>query len=330
MTARKMFGRRGHVMLGAVALTAILAIPQATAQPYPNRPIKIVQPSTPGSPTDVLARLTAQHLAVALKQSVIVDDRPGGGGTIGTKAVVTAPADGYTLLFTEGGKHLMTSALYKNPGYDAVKDLTPVAVVGGGSFVMVVAPAVPAKTVREFADHAKANPGKIQFGFGQGTIPHMLGESFKAISGADIASIPYKGGSQAVTDMLGGHIHLNFGTTATLLPLIQQGRLRALAVTGATRSPDLPDVPTMAEAGYPDLAITFWMGLWAPPGTPAEIVETLNAGVNRSLTSPEMVAAMAKAGFDVRGGAAADFAAQIVRESPTWIALAKTAGIKAD
>jgi len=257
--------RRAFVALAAAALTAAAAAAQDNPSHYPNRPIRMIVPTTAGSPTDVMARLVAQNLSETIGQPMLVENRPGGGGIIGTKGVIAADPDGYTLLFTEGAKHLMTPALYDNVGFDPVKDLTPVATAGAGIFVLVVAPDVPAKSVQELVAYARANPGKINFGFGQGTLPHILGASLKASTGVDIASIPYKGGSQAVADMLGGHIQMNFGTTATLLPLIRQGKLRALAVTGEARDRDLPDVPTMAESGFPALTLHYWMAVWDRP-----------------------------------------------------------------
>ncbi len=313
----------------AFAAAAIFAT-GAAAQTYPSRPIKMIVPTTAGSPTDVMARLVAQGMGPSLGQQVLVEPRPGGGGIIGTRAVITAEPDGYTLLFTEGGKHLMTSALYDNVGYDPVADLTPVATAGAGTFVLVVAPDVPAKSVQDLVAHARANPGKVNFGFGQGTIPHMLGETLKVLAKVDIASIPYKGGAQAVADMLGGHIQMNFGTTATLLALIRQGKLRALAVTGDTRNPDLPDVPTMAESGFPQLTIRFWMGIWGPPRMPAAIVEKLNGSVAEALKVPEIAAGMKRAGFEPMTTPAAAVAAFVTAESPKWLAVAKTSGVKGD
>jgi tripartite-type tricarboxylate transporter receptor subunit TctC len=323
--------RRGvSIALSAIAGLCLGATGPATAQPYPHKTIKMIMPSTAGSPTDVMARLLARHLSLALRQPVIVDDRPGGGGIIGAKAVMSAEPDGYTLLFTEGAKHLMTPEMNKNPGYDPVRDFVPVANAAGGAFVLVVAPNVPAQSARELAEYAKANPGKVNFGFGMGTIPQVLGESFRRMTRTDIASIPYKGGAQAVTDMLAGQIQMNFGTTATLLPLIRQGKLRALAVTSPTRSPDLPDVPTMTESGFPELALGFWMGVWAPAATLAAIVDKLNAAVNESLKSPEMKAALARIGFEPRGGSPQDFAAFIAAEAPRWAAIVKSSGAKMD
>jgi tripartite-type tricarboxylate transporter receptor subunit TctC len=317
-------------LTGLALAAAALFAASATAQTYPSRPIKMIVPTTAGSPTDVMARLVAQGMAPSLGQQVLVEPRPGGGGTIGTRAVIAAEPDGYTLLFTEGGKHLMTPALYDSIGYDPVTDLTPVATAGAGSFVLVVAPALAAKSVDDLVTYARTNPGKVNFGFGQGTIPHMLGETLKVVAKVDIASIPYKGGAQAVADLLGGHIQMNFGTTATLLSLIQQGKLRALAVTGDTRHPDLPDVPTMAESGFPQLTVRFWMGAWAPPRTPAAIVEKLNASVADALQLPEVAAGMKRAGFEPMTMSASAVGPFVAAESPKWLEVAKTSGVKGD
>jgi tripartite-type tricarboxylate transporter receptor subunit TctC len=290
----------------------------------------MIVPSTPGSPTDVMARLVAQSLSPSIGQPVLVEPRPGGGGIIGTKAVIHADPDGYTLLFTEGAKHLMTPALYDNVGFDPVSDVTPVATVGGGAFLLVVAPNLPVRTVQELVDHARGNPGKINFGFGQGTLPHMLGETLKHTAKVDISSIPYKGGAQAVADMLGGHIQMNFGTTATLLALIKQGKLKPLAVTNPTRLPELPDTPTMAESGFPHLTLRYWMAVWAPPRTPADIVGKLNGEITTALKSPELAAAMARAGFEPMPLDAKGMPGFIASESPKWLAVAKTSGVKGD
>jgi tripartite-type tricarboxylate transporter receptor subunit TctC len=317
-------------LLATLALTVVFGAAQATAQTYPNRPIHVIVPSTPGSPTDVMARLVAQSLGTTIGQSVFVEPRPGGGGIIGTKTVIAAEPDGYTLLFTEGAKHLMTPALYDSVGFDPATDITPVATAGGGSFVLVVSPDLPAKSVQELADHARTHPGKINFGFGQGTLPHMLGETLKHTARIDITSVPYKGGAQAVADMLGGHIQMNFGTTATLLSLIKQGKLRALAVTSDTRLAEIPDVPTMAESGFPNLTLRYWMALWAPPHTPTAIVDKLNADVIAGLKSPELEANMAKAGFEPMPMDVKTLDAFVASESPKWLAVAKTSGVRGD
>jgi tripartite-type tricarboxylate transporter receptor subunit TctC len=318
----------------ACALIAVvfglIEAPHAVAQSYPNKPIRMIVPSTPGSPTDVMARLVAQSLSTTIGQPVLVEPRPGGGGIIGTKAVINADPDGYTLLFTEGAKHLMTPALYNNVGFDPVTDVTPVATAGGGSFLLVVAPSLPVKTVKDLVEYARANPGKINFGFGQGTLPHMLGETLKHTAKVDISSIPYKGGAQAVADMLGGHIQMNFGTTATLLNLIRQGKLTPVAVTNDKRLPELPDTPTMAESGFPNLTLRYWMAVWAPPRTPAAIVEKLNSEVVAGLKSPELAAGMARAGFEPMPLDAKSMPGFVASESPKWLAVAKTSGVKGD
>ena len=244
--------------------------------------------------------------------------------------MIAAEPDGYTLLFTEGAKHLMTPALYDSVGFDPVTDITPVAMAGGGAFVLVVSPDLPVKSVQELADYARAHPGQINFGFGQGTLPHMLGETLKRTAKIDITSVPYKGGAQAVADMLGGHIQMNFGTTATLLALIKQGKLRALAVTKDTRLAEIPDVATMAESGFPNLTLRYWNALWAPPHTPTSIVEKLNTEVITVLKSPEFTANMAKAGFEPMPMDVKTVTSFIASESPKALVVAKTSGVKGD
>ena len=238
-------------MPGRRTLAATLAIAcyatAAVAQTYPSKPIKAIVPYTPGSPVDVLARVVTQQVSARLGQSIVIDNRPGAGTTIGTKLAASADPDGYTLLIG-ATSFILSFSLYQNLEYDPVKSFAPVAMLAYSPQVLVIAPSVPAATVQEFIAYAKANPGRLNFGFGLGTLPQILGESFKAVTGTDIASIPYKGGAQAITDMLGGRIQMNFGTTATLLPLIRQGKVRALAVTTQTRSKDLPDVRPWSKA----------------------------------------------------------------------------------
>src|SRR6476661_318167 len=279
---------RRTLMLALLALGA--AVP-ARASDYPTRPIKMIAPFTPGSPVDVVARLLAQHLSIQLKQSVVVENRPGAGTTIGMKAAALAEPDGYTLLF-QSSSLVVAPAMYKNLDYDPLKSFAPVANVAWGSWVTVVPPALPVRNPQELIAHAKAHPNTLNFGFGQGTAPQLVGEWFNKTNGLQIASVPYKGGMQAITDMLGGTIQLNIGTTSTLLPLIREGKIRAIAQWGKSRETDLPDVPTMIESGFPGLSLGFWVGLWAPTGTPAPIVDELNRATNAALGSPEMHAAM--------------------------------------
>jgi tripartite-type tricarboxylate transporter receptor subunit TctC len=318
-------------MPGRHALVAVMLAICATAadaQSYPVKPIKLIVPYTPGSPVDVLARVVTQQVAARLGQGIVIDNRPGAGTTLGTKIAASAEPDGYTLLIG-ATSFILSFSLYQNLDYDA-RSFVPVAMLAHSPQVLVIAPSVPAATVAEFVAFAKANPGKLNFGFGLGTLPQILGESFKVVTGTEIASIPYKGGAQAVTDMLGGRIEMIFGTTATLLPLIQQGKVRALAVTTQKRSKDLPGVPTMIESGLPQLALIFSAGLLAPAGTPGEIVARLNAEINEAMRAPELEASMAKLGFEPQIWSPQEYAAFLAEEARRWPPIVKAAGVKAE
>ncbi len=318
---------RGIASAVVLTIATAVSIDVAPAQTYPSRLIKIIVPVTPGSPTDVKARLLAPLLQANLGQTVIVENRPGAGGTIGIKAVATAEPDGHTLLL-HTASFATAAVAYPNLGYDPIKDFAPVSTLGSSHWFVVIPPSLPVKTLAEFVAHSKANPGKLNFGFGLASTPHVLGEAFKVMSGADFASIPYRGGALAIGDMLGGRIHLNFGTPATLLPLIRDGRIRAIAVTNATRNSDQPDVPTVAEAGFPGLTATFWTGVMAPGGTPVAVVAKLNAAIHASVKTPEMQAGMAKTGFDTLIGTPQEFAATIASDIEKWGALIKMSGVK--
>jgi tripartite-type tricarboxylate transporter receptor subunit TctC len=277
----------------------------------------------------VAARLLAQHLGANLGQNVIVDNRPGAGTTTGMKAAAMAEPDGYTLLF-QSSSLVVAPAMYKNLDYDPLKAFIPVANVASSHWVTVVPPSLPVRTAPEFIAYAKANPGKLNFGFGQGTAPQLVGEWLKVTNKLEIGSVPYRGGMQAVTDMLGGTIHLNIGTASTLVPLIQEGKLRAISVWGPARFPELPDVPTMMESGFPGLSLYFWSGLWVPAGTPAAIVSRLNAETNAALRSPEMKVSMDKVGIEATIGSPQDFAAFIADEAPKWARIVEASGVKVD
>jgi tripartite-type tricarboxylate transporter receptor subunit TctC len=309
----------------AVGLAAATAQPGA-AQSYPDRPIKLILPFTAGSPNDVIARLVAPALSEQLGQTVVIDNRPGGGTTIGTKAVMGADPDGYTLLFSNTPTLLIVPVASKAAHYDPLKDIVPVATICSGSNVIVIAPSVPAKTVQEFVAYAKANPGKLNFGFGQGTQPQLIGEMFKMATGTKIADIPYKGGARAIPDLLGGRIQMNIGTLSTLRPLHLAGKVRAIAVTSTTRSPLLPDVPTMAESGYPDVTSLTYYGIFGPVGLPAEIVDKLNAAMNAALHSPELRAGLAKLDFAPHPATPKDFAALVASETKKWVPIVKATG----
>src|SRR5262245_15555721 len=288
------------------------------AQSFPNKPIKVILPYTAGSPNDVIARLIGPVLSARLGQPVVIDSRPGGGTTIGLKAVMSADADGYTLLFTNTPTHVIAHLVAKGFTYDPIKDFVPIVAVGSTSLVLVVPASFPASNLQEFIAYAKANPGQLNFGFGQGTLPHLVGEAFKLATGADIASIPYRGGAQAITDMLGGRIHMNFGAGATLVPLIREGKIKALAVTSAKRGDELAEVPTMAESGLPELTTVTYYGFLGPAGTPAEVITRINREINEALKSAELRASMVKVGFEPVGGPPSDFAALIAEQLTRW------------
>jgi tripartite-type tricarboxylate transporter receptor subunit TctC len=314
------------IALPVLAIAGLVAADESRATPYPTKPIKIIVPLAPGSPIDAMARLAAPALSTQLGQPVIVENRPGGGGTIGTREVARAAPDGYTLLFV-GVNHVFAPAMSKDVGYDPIKDFAPVSTIGAVSWILVVTPAVPAKSVKELVAYAKPNPGKLNWGFGQATGPHLFGELFNATTNIKVTKVPYKGGAQAIPDMLGGRIDMNFGVTANLLPLIKAGKLRALAVTGETRDPELLDVPTMSESGLPSLTRTAWSGLLAPAGTLPSIVNRLNVALNAGMLTPEMKASMTKLGFHPKIGSPEDFATLIADEIGAWGKAAKLAGI---
>jgi tripartite-type tricarboxylate transporter receptor subunit TctC len=309
----------------ALALAVALA---DAAGAQADRTIKVIAPFTPGSPNDVVARLIAPHLASQLGQPVVIDNRPGGGTSIGVKAVMSAEPDGTTLLMSNSPTHFIAPLVNKTFTYDAVKDFAAIGTIASGGLMLVIAPEVPAKTVQEFIAYARANPGKLNFGFGQGTLPQLVGEMFKHATGTQIANIPYRGGVQAVTDMLGGRVQMNVGTISTLAPLVREGKLRALAVTSATRNPELPDVPTMAESGLPEVASVSYYGLFGPAGMPADAVRRINGAINESLKSPELRAAITRVGFEPHGMTPEQFAALLASELKAWTPIVQKTGFQ--
>jgi tripartite-type tricarboxylate transporter receptor subunit TctC len=300
----------------------------AFAQFYPDRLIKIIVPYPPGGPSDVMARLIAQRLAAIFSQHVIVENRPGAGGTIGAKAAASAEPDGYTLLLANLGALVITPILYKAADYDPLKTFAPIALGAVGSFVLVVNPAVPVKTIREFVAYAKANPGKLNHGAALGTSPHLLGELFRIKTGTNIVYIPYKGTAPAIADLIGGQVQMTFEAKSALYPLIQEGKIKPLAVTSAARWPELPEVPTMAESGFDDFIFTFWQGLVAPAKTPAAVVDRLNAAVNEAIRSPEMSASLATLGMEGVSGSPHEFSTAIANDAQRWAEIVRLSGAK--
>jgi tripartite-type tricarboxylate transporter receptor subunit TctC len=322
----------GDAMIRLAMLAASLALGlsgPAVAQTFPDKPIKLITPFPPGGPVDVMARFVAQQLSTRVGQ-VIVDNRPGAGGTIGAKFAASATPDGYTLLLGSSTTLAAANALYKNPGYDPIKSFEPIVLISSVPFALAVSPSLPVKTVAELVAYAKAHPGKLNYGAPTGALPHLTAEMFKMFAGIDIVHIPYKGAANAITDMLSGQIDLAFEPTSVLIPHIEDGKVRGLATTGKTRSAQLPDLPTMIESGYPDFVSVSWSGLVAPAGTPAAIVGKLNAALNDSLNAADIKATLAKLGADPRGGSPQDFAALIAEETPRWAAVVKAAGVRID
>jgi tripartite-type tricarboxylate transporter receptor subunit TctC len=319
---------RRRLLTGTIAtsLGATVLSNPARAQAFPSKPIKVILPYTAGSPNDVIARLIGPVLSGRLGQPVVVENRPGGGTAIGLKAVMGSEADGHTLLFTNTPTHVFAQVVSKAFTYDPVKDFTPIVTVGSTSLVLVVPASLPVKDLREFIAYAKANPGKLNVGFGQGTLPHLVSEAFKISTATDIASIPYRGGAQAITDMLGGRIHMNLGAGATLVPLIREGKIKALAVTSPQRGTELPEVPTMAESGHPELTTVTYYGFFGPAGTPADVVARVHPEIKEALKSAELRAGMMKVGFEPTGGSAQDFAAIIAEQLKRFAPLATSTG----
>jgi tripartite-type tricarboxylate transporter receptor subunit TctC len=328
-----MIGRRALLASGIVfgmALASAGFATQAPAQSYPDKPIKMIVPFPPGGPIDTMARLTGQDLSTRLGQQVIVENRPGAGSTIGYKAAASADPDGYTLLFGSSGSLGVAPALYPSLDIDPLKHFTPVATTSLLPHVMVVGPGVPANTVGEFIAYAKANAGKLNYGAGLGTPPHLLSTLFKTQAGLDITYVPYKGSAPSVTDLLGGQTHFTIDGMLILIPQVKQGKLRALAVARPERWPDLPNVPTFVESGFPDLVIDAWTGVVAPKGTPAPIVAKLNAAINDGLKTEEIKAALTKFSALPKAGAPHDFDALLREQIPKWASMVKLAGAKGE
>jgi len=314
-----------HLAASAAALPAVWSF--AWAQAYPSRPVRIIVPFAPAGASDITARLIGQWLSERLGQQFVIENRPGGGGNIGTEAVVRAPADGYTLLMV-GSANASNATFYDKLNFNFIRDIAPVGSVFRGPYVMVVNPSVPARSVPEFIAYAKANPGKLTMASsGTGAVPHVAGELFKMMAGIDMVHVPYRGGGPALTDLLAGQVQVYFPTTVASIGYIRAGRLRALAVTAATRSDALPDIPTVGEF-LPGYEASTWYGVGAPKGTPAEIVEKLNKEVNAGLADPTMKARLADLGGDVLALSPADFGKLIAEETAKWAKVVKFSGVK--
>ncbi len=320
--------RRG--LIAAAAACALLP-GLAAAQAFPSKPITIIVPFAAGGTTDILARIIAQGMGAELGQSVVVDNRAGAGGNIGGQVAARAPADGYTLFMGTVGTHAINAALYKKMPFDPIKDFAPLTRVANVPNLLVANPAQPFKTVQELIAYAKANPGKINFGSsGSGSSIHLSGELFKSMAKVDMQHVPYKGSAPAVTDLLGNQIAIMFDNMPSAIQHVRSGKLRAIAVTTAKRSPELPDVPTIAESGVPGYEATSWFGMFAPAATPAPVVAQLNATIVKVLAQPDIRKKLAEQGAEAAGETPAQFADFIQKESVKWGRVVKESGASVD
>lgn len=316
------------ILAGLAALAAFST--GVTAQTYPNRPIRVIVPFAPGGGTDIVARIVAQKLSETLSQQVVIDNRSGAGTIVGTQLAIAASPDGYTILM--GTPHLTTlPSLNPKLPYDPAKDVAPITNVVSTPNLLVTHPSLPAKSVKELIALAKAKPGHLNYSSaGVGGVAHLSAELFKAMAGIDMVHVPYRGAASALIDVLAGQVVMYFGSVASSLPHLRAGKLRALAVTGAQRSPAAPDIPTVAEAGLPGFEVSNWNALFAPAATPKEIIEKLHAEVVKVLLMPDMKERLLREGFTPVGNTPQEFAAYLSAETAKWNKVIKGAGIRAD
>ena len=321
------FPRRRFLHLAASAAAVPTVSRIARAQSYPTRPVRLIIGVAPGSAPDILGRLLAQWLSERLGQPFIVENRPGGGGNIATDTVVKAPADGYTLLLVtiQGA---VNATLYEKLNYNFIRDIAPVASISRETLVLEVTPSFPAKTVLEFIAYAKANPGKLSMATpGSGSTPHVAGELFKMMAGVDMVHVPYRGGAPALTDLMGGQVQVMFAALTSSIEYVRAGKLRALAVSTASRSDALPDIPPLADF-LPGYEASGWFGIGAPKNTPVETVERLDREINAGLADPKLKARFAELGGSALAGSADDLAKLVANETAKWAKVVKFAGIK--
>ena len=312
-------------------IAAILFLLGGLAYAFPDKPVRFVVGFTPGGPSDILARAVGQKLGERWSQQVVVENRPGAGGNLAAEAVAKSAPDGYTWLLGNNSILATNHALYKKLSYDPLKDFAPVALVAVQPNILVVHPDVKASSLGELIALAKQNPGKLNYASsGAGAAAHLAGELFKSMAGVDMVHVPYKGAQPALTDLIAGHAQLMFATSASVIPYMKAGRLRALAVTTAQRSPSVPELPTVAEAGLPGFEATTWHGVVVPAATPAAVVQQLNRDINAVLKEKDLSERLAGLGAEVLTGTPRDFADYIAREIPKWTKVVKDSGAKAD
>jgi tripartite-type tricarboxylate transporter receptor subunit TctC len=323
-------GGQARVLLLALLMLGFGAVGTrpGAAQTHPNRPIRVVVPFPAGGPTDLLARLVSQRLSATLGQGVIVENEPGAGGRTGSQSVARANPDGTTLLLGGTNSNAMTHALYGNLNYDPIKDFAAVASIATDSNALVIIPAVPAHNIAELVAYAKSNPGKLVAGSALGIFPHFVLELLRVRTSIDMIFVPYKGAAPAIADLLGGQIQMSAAAKSVLLPYIQDGKIRPLAVTSAARWPELPEIPTMRESGFAGYPSEIWFGLLAPAATPAPIVTRLNAAINEGLRSAEVRESFAKLGLEPMVGTPSDFATALADDASAWESIVKESGIR--
>ena len=316
------------IRLLVVLMAGLTLCVNAAAQPYPSKPIRLLIPFTPGGSQDVIGRLLAQKVSEAIGQPVVVENKPGAGGLIATQEEARAPADGYTLLLSTGAQMAIEPALNAKAAYDPIKDFVHVIHLGDAPLVLLAVPSLPARDVKEVVAMSKAKPGSINTAStGNGTYTHLTLELFKAASGADLTHVPYKGAAPAFNDLMGGQVQTMFTTTASAQPYTSSQKLRALAVTSTKRSPMMPDVPTFAEIGVP-LDVSVWIGIAAPAGTPAAVVERLNGEFNKALAAPDVRSKLAALGVDPVGGTSAQMTQYVRSDAERWAKIVKAANVK--
>jgi len=326
-----MIDTRRRVLRLAATMTFVLAMTGGAwaADDYPNKPIKLIVAAGAGGPTDLPARLASQILTAKLGQPVVVENRPGAGGALGARVVSSSPADGYTLLMGNTSTLAVIPAVSASAGYDPVKDFIPIVRITEGFQILVVHPSSPWKTVKEFVDDSKANPGKINYGHtGAGGLPHLAGEIFMLRSGAKMTGVSYRSGGESNTAVLSQNVHATLENIAILRTLIGEGKLRGLAAQNKTRTPLLPDLPTMAEAGVPNAEANTFFGIAAPAGTPDSIIKKLNAAINEGMATAEMQKTVTNLGSESKSNTPAEFAAYIAAQHQKWVDVGKAAGVK--
>ena len=321
----------GSIASAVVLGAGLLGGTSALAQAYPTKPVTIIVPFAAGGTTDILARIIGQALTAELGQSVVVDNRAGAGGNIGGQAAAKAAPDGHTLFMGTVGTHAINASLYKKMPFDPVKDFAPLTRVANVPNLLVANPAQPYKSVKDLIAYAKANPGKVNFGSsGNGSSIHLSGELFKSLAKVDMQHVPYKGSAPAVTDLLGNQIGIMFDNMPSAIQHVRSGKLVPLAVTTAKRSPELPNVPTIAEAGVPGYEATSWFGMFAPAGTPAPVLAKLNAAIVKVLGQPDVKKKINEQGAEVYSETPEQFAAFIQAESVKWGKVVKESGASLD